>query len=213
MLPILPPIFDLIPAKAYKAIGIGASVLAILLIGGAAIHHWHNQVLVARDKAHQMELQAQTAAHVNKINNLQGQIDQLGITVSDKTTKLADSNAKLTKALAVKLPPMPPAPTAGVDPCAEVRVVAKQREDVLTEQKVEAVAAKDAAEAIIPPLTLQFNLATQQKVEAVGALNNQMELNGALKLDLIKAEDSAFKWKVGGITVGVAGLIELLRHH
>lgn len=192
-----------------KPLIISALALALLCGGGFAARRWVQK----RDAAHQALLIKQTQDSLDKINVLQGKIDQLGTVVADREQKLAVANTKLQAALKKPLPPLPPAPTQGEDPCKEVRLVAQEREDVLVEQRDAAVDAKEAAEAVIPPLTQQFHFAVQQKDEALVAVGKEKELVTSLSLKLEKTESSLHTWKVGGITVGVVGLTYLLIKH
>jgi peptidoglycan hydrolase CwlO-like protein len=187
-----------------------ATALVILLIGG---WEWHTHALAKREAQYQADLVKKTQDHLDKVNALQGKIDLLGTEVSDREAKLKDANQRLTVALKKPLPPLPPIPPGVVDPCAEVRIAAAAREEVLQEQVTEAVAAKETAEAVLPPLHAQVTLLTQQKSEALLAVDNQKDLMKSLNLKLDKTEDSLHTWKVGGITLGVTGLVYLLVKH
>ena len=188
---------------------IASSALLVLLLTGFSVNHLHNKSLAQKEAAHQAALVAQTQESLNKVNVLQGKIDELGSVVLEKEKKLAESNAKLKAAIGKPLPPMPPTPP-GVDPCEPVRVAATQREAVLVEALDLAVVTKNDAEAVIPPLKAQFNFAIQQKDQALVAVKNEKELVTSLSLKLDATEKSLHTWKVGGITLGVTGLAYLL---
>lgn len=205
----LPTFLRLIPTKALV---IGTALSVAIVGGGLYARHWHNQKVAEQHKAYVADLDKRTQDAKDNANKLEGQIAQLQVTVAEKETKLQTANQKLAASLGKPLPPMPdPPPTA--DPCAEVRKVAQEREGILTDQRDSAIAAKTAAEEVLPPLKEQLKLETAAKLEYKAGLDLQVAKVSTITLDLDKANDRAFKWKVGGITVGVVGLTYILLHH
>lgn len=204
----LTSLLKLIPAKPLV---IGTGICVALVGGGAYLRHWHNQKVALAHRAHQQELDRRTQEHLDRVHYLEGRVVQLQAVVDKKEADLTEAKRKLAAALSKPLPPLPD-PPQGPDPCAEVREVAAQREAILVEQRDTAVAAQADAEAIIPLLEEQLRLETAAKFEIKSALELQKEKTITLTLDRDRALESAHRWKVGGLTVGIAGVTYIVVH-
>lgn len=171
-------------------------------------------ISVAQDRIHELEKQVQ--GDKAEVTRLQGVIDK-------RTKDLTAALKERDRADAEPLPGLPALP-ADTDPCfpklQALAVAADARERVLDDQLRSERAATDSALAVIEPLKAQnlqlkgmndhlLDIHTQD----TAVIDAQQGIITSLNKDLKYADNSAFRWKVGGITLAAAATVYFVFKH